>query len=121
MSLHHKLCHALGGKPRPAPCTDPRRGPPACPGLQPGGGACSSRGTASSPLGVADPARGLWDLAGTPRCSESASRTSEWTRQDIEPIADQVVANPYANPAPVTRDGVIGLLRAAWAGEPPTT
>lgn len=25
---------------------------------------------------------------------------------------------PYANPVPVTRDGVVRLLRAAWAGEP---
>jgi hypothetical protein len=34
-------------------------------------------------------------------------------------IAGQVVASPYANPVPVTRDGVVRLLRAAWAGEPP--
>ena len=39
--------------------------------------------------------------------------------QDILRIADLAVANPYANPRPVTRDGVAALLRAAWAGEPP--
>jgi maleylacetate reductase len=38
---------------------------------------------------------------------------------DIPRIADAAVASPYANPRPVTRDGVTGLLRAAWAGEPP--
>jgi maleylacetate reductase len=38
---------------------------------------------------------------------------------DIDRIVEQVVANPYANPAPVTADGVAELLRAAWAGEPP--
>lgn len=38
---------------------------------------------------------------------------------DIGPIADPAVANPYANPRPVSRDGVEALLRAAWAGEPP--
>ena len=38
---------------------------------------------------------------------------------DIAVIADQVVASSYANPVPVTRDGVVRLLRAAWAGEAP--
>jgi maleylacetate reductase len=35
-------------------------------------------------------------------------------------IAELAVANPYANPRPVTRGGVEALLRAAWAGEAPT-
>lgn len=39
--------------------------------------------------------------------------------QDVPRIAGLAVANPYANPAPVTRDGVERLLRAAWAGQPP--
>jgi maleylacetate reductase len=38
---------------------------------------------------------------------------------DIPRIADLAVAKPYANPRPVTRDGVESLLRAAWAGDPP--
>ena len=38
---------------------------------------------------------------------------------DIPRIAELAVANPYANPRPVTRDGIGSLLRAAWAGEPP--
>ena len=39
--------------------------------------------------------------------------------EDIARIADLAVANPYANPRPVTREGVEGLLRAAWTGDPP--
>jgi maleylacetate reductase len=39
--------------------------------------------------------------------------------EDIPRIAELAVANPYANPRPVTRDGVEALLRAAWAGEAP--
>ncbi len=35
-------------------------------------------------------------------------------------IAELAVANPYANPRPVTRDGVEALLWAAWTGAPPT-
>ena len=38
---------------------------------------------------------------------------------DVPRIAELAVANPYANPRPVTRDGVEQLLRAAWAGEAP--
>jgi maleylacetate reductase len=40
--------------------------------------------------------------------------------EDIPRIAELAVANPYANPRPVTRDGVESLLRAAWAGKAPT-
>ncbi len=39
--------------------------------------------------------------------------------EDVPRIADLAAANPYANPRPVTREGVEGLLRAAWAGNPP--
>jgi maleylacetate reductase len=38
---------------------------------------------------------------------------------DIPRIAELAVADPYANPRPVTRDGIESLLRAAWAGEAP--
>jgi maleylacetate reductase len=38
---------------------------------------------------------------------------------DIPRIAGLAVADPYANPRPVTVEGLTALLRAAWAGEPP--
>lgn len=38
---------------------------------------------------------------------------------DVPRIAELAVASPYANPRPVTRDGVESLLRAAWAGTRP--
>jgi maleylacetate reductase len=38
---------------------------------------------------------------------------------DIPRIAELAVANPYANPRPITRDGVEALLCAAWVGDPP--
>jgi maleylacetate reductase len=41
---------------------------------------------------------------------------------DIPRIAELAVANPYANPRPVTRDGIQPLLWAAWTGAlPPAT
>jgi maleylacetate reductase len=38
---------------------------------------------------------------------------------DVPRIAGLAVASPYANPRPVTREGVETLLRAAWAGGSP--
>jgi maleylacetate reductase len=38
---------------------------------------------------------------------------------DIPRIAELAVANPYANPRPVTRDGIEALLWTAWTGAPP--
>jgi hypothetical protein len=40
---------------------------------------------------------------------------------DIPRIADLAVANPYANPRPVTRTAVEALLRAAWSGDRPVS
>ena len=37
---------------------------------------------------------------------------------DVPRIAELAVGNPYANPRPVTRDGVAALLRAAGQGNP---
>lgn len=42
--------------------------------------------------------------------------------EDLEPAAGLVLAAvPATNPRPVTLDDVRALLRAAWAGTPPTT
>jgi maleylacetate reductase len=38
---------------------------------------------------------------------------------DVPRIAELAVSSPYANPRPVTRDGVEALLHAAWAGDRP--
>ena len=38
---------------------------------------------------------------------------------DIPTVAGLAVADPYANPRPVTREDVEALLRAAWAGAAP--
>jgi maleylacetate reductase len=118
MSLHHKLCHSLGGTlDLPHAQTHTVVLPyalaynaPAAPGAV----AALSRALG----GAADPALALWELAGrlgAPR----ALRDLGMAESDIDRIADLAVANPYANPRPVTRDGVEALLRAAWAGRRP--
>jgi maleylacetate reductase len=119
MSLHHKLCHALGGTlDLPHAQTHTVVLPHALAYNQP-----AAPGTVAAlrrALGeVDDPARELWELAdrlGAPR----SLRELGMAEDDVPRIAGQAVANPYANPRPVTLEGVTALLRAAWAGEPPT-
>lgn len=118
MSLHHKLCHALGGTlDLPHAQTHTVVLPHALAYNAPA--APQAVAALSRALGGAtDPARALWELAaslGAPRSLAGLGMAEG----DIARIADLAVANPYANPRPVTRDGVAALLRAAWAGEPP--
>ncbi len=118
MSLHHKLCHTLGGTlDLPHAQTHTVVLPHAlaynAPAV-PQAVAALSRALG----GVDDPARELWELAARLSAPRSL-RELGMAEDDIARIADLAVANPYANPRPVTREGVEALLRSAWAGEPP--
>jgi len=74
----------------------------------------------SRALGAApDPARSLWELAERLGAPQSL-RELGMAETDVALIAELAVADPYANPRPVTREGVEALLLAAWAGDPPT-
>jgi maleylacetate reductase len=118
MSLHHKLCHTLGGTlDLPHAQTHTIVLPHAL--AYNADGAPQAVAALSRALGgVDDPARELWELAGRLRAPRSL-RELGMAEPDIERIAVMAVANPYANPRPVTREGVEALLRAAWSGEPP--
>jgi maleylacetate reductase len=118
MSLHHKLCHTLGGTlDLPHAQTHTVVLPHALAYNQPA--APDAVAALSRALGgVPDPARELWELAGRLGAPRSLSELG-MAEDDVPRIAGLAVANPYANPRPVTRDGVEALLRAAWAGEPP--
>jgi maleylacetate reductase len=117
MSLHHKLCHALGGTlglPHAATHTvvlphvlafNAPAAPPAVAALV-------------RALG-SDPAGQLWELAGRLGAPRSL-RELGMPEQEIGRIAELVMTSPYANPRPVTRDDVVALLRAAWSGAPPS-
>ncbi len=118
MSLHHKLCHALGGTLNlPHAPTHTVVLPHVLAynaSAAPEAVAALSRALGTDP----DPAAAVWDLArrlGAPR----SLRELGMARTDIDTIADAAAAAPYANPRPVTRDGVAELLTAAWAGDPP--
>ena len=118
MSLHHKLCHTLGGTlDLPHAQTHTVVLPHALAYNQPA--APDAVAALSRALGdVPDPARELWELAGrlgAPR----ALRELGMAEDDIPRIAELAVANPYGNPRPVTRDGIEALLWTAWTGAPP--
>lgn len=118
MSLHHKLCHALGGTlDLPHAQTHTVVLPHALAYNQPA--APEAVAALSRALGGApDPARELWELAdrlGAPR----SLRELGMDETDIPRIVQQAVTNPYANPRPVTAEGLTALLENAWAGRPP--
>jgi maleylacetate reductase len=119
MSLHHKLCHALGGTlDLPHAPTHAVVLPHALAYNQAAAPAAAE--ALSRALATGDPALALWDLAGSlgaPR----ALKDLGMDEADIDRIADQVIASPYANPAPTTREGVARLLHAAWRGAAPAT
>jgi len=69
-------------------------------------------------LGASDAASGLFTLArslGAPLSLAALGMNSG----DIAHAADLAVANPYPNPAPVTRGGIRGLLDTAFHGRGP--
>ncbi|MBY3555589.1 maleylacetate reductase [Modestobacter lapidis] len=117
MSLHHKLCHTLGGTlDLPHAPTHTVVLPHALSYNQPAApGALAALRRA---LGHDDPARWLWDLAGRLGAPRSL-RELGMREDDIPRIVELAVSDPYANPRPVTAPGVEALLRAAWAGRPP--
>jgi maleylacetate reductase len=118
MSLHHKLCHTLGGTlDLPHAPTHTVVLPHALAFNQPA--APDAVAALSRALGGApDPARELWELAGRLGAPRSL-RELGMAEDEIPRIAELAVANPYANPRPVTRDGVEALLCTAWTGAPP--
>jgi maleylacetate reductase len=118
MSLHHKLCHALGGTlDLPHAPTHTVVLPHALAYNSPAAPVAVAALTRA--LGqVDDPARALWELAGRLGAPRSLAELG-MAEEDVPRIAEIAVADPYANPRPVTREGVELLLRAAWAGDPP--
>ncbi|MFE0678555.1 maleylacetate reductase [Streptomyces sp. NPDC058867] len=118
MSLHHKLCHVLGGTlDLPHAEVHTVMLPHTLAFNQP----CAP--TAVTTLtralgGVSDPAGALWEMARTLGAPGSL-RQLGMRHDDIDLIVRHALANPYANPREVTADGLTALLNRAWSGEPP--
>jgi maleylacetate reductase len=114
MSLHHKLCHVLGGTfdlPHAEVHTV------VLPHVAAFNAAASPALT--SLLGP-DPGGALWDLAaklGAPRSLAELGMPESGTAE----VVRQATAAPYANPRPVTEDDLTRLVEAARRGDRPTT
>lgn len=116
MSLHHKLCHTLGGTldtPHAEthailiPHTAAYNAAAAQEALQP-----------AADLFGGDVGGGLWDFAkslGAPL----ALKDLGLIEADLDRAADIAVKNPYWNPRPVERDAIRTLLQRAWDGARP--
>jgi alcohol dehydrogenase class IV len=105
MALHHKLCHTLGGT-----FNLDHAGIHAV--MLPYSAAYNR---AALPR---DTAEGLYDLLQKLGAKKSL-REFGLSHADLEHAADLAVKNPYYNPRPVTRDGVLELLKAAYDGRRP--
>jgi maleylacetate reductase len=119
MSLHHKLCHALGGA-FDVPHADTHASllPYVVAFNAPAVPAAMSR--LASALNDTDPASALWRLGRSVGAPPSLAALG-LTESDVEHVAALAVANPYANPVPVTEQGVRQLLLAALHGAQPVT
>jgi len=118
MSLHHKLCHVLGGTfGLPHAQTHTVILPHAVAYNAPAAPAAIDR--AARALGVDRAARALFDLAarngGPTSLHEIGMRES-----DLDEAAAAAVASPYWNPRPVERDAIRTLLDDAFFGRRPS-
>ncbi|NIH88362.1 iron-containing alcohol dehydrogenase [Amycolatopsis granulosa] len=117
MSLHHKLCHVLGGTfDLPHAELHTALLPhvlaanlPACP---------AARDALQNALGAADPATHLFHLAGELGAEMSLAALG-MPADGVDAVVRRVLEAPYANPAPVTETGLRQLLAGALAGATP--
>lgn len=118
MALHHKLAHVLGGSfglPHAEthavllPHTTAYNEPAVDGLLQP----------IADTFGLGSAGKGLWHFA---KSLNAPLRLSDLglTARDLDRAADIATKNPYANPRPVTRDGIRHLLQQAFEGHCPT-
>ncbi len=119
MGLHHKLCHVLGGTfglPHAETHTVVlpyalAHNAPAVP---------DAVAAVARALDTDDAPTALWDLSGRLGAPRSLAELG-LAEADLAEAAAQTAGQAYANPRPVTADGVLALLRAAYEGVPPTS
>ncbi|UEA58954.1 maleylacetate reductase [Gordonia otitidis] len=118
MSLHHKLCHALGGTLNlPHAQTHTVVLPHVLAFNQSEAPAAVAALDRALP-GDGDPATRLWRLEHELDAPTSLAELG-MAERDIERIVAEVTARPYGNPRPVTPDDVRCILGAAWSGREP--
>jgi alcohol dehydrogenase class IV len=117
MSLHHKLCHVLGGSfGLPHAETHAVVLPHAA--AYNAAHAAEAMARVARALGAQDAPRGLHALAqriGSPL----ALRDLGLKETDLDRAAEIASRDPYANPRPIERAGIRALLEDAWEGVTP--
>ena len=117
MSLHHKLCHVLGGS-FDLPHAEVHTvmlphvagfNAPAAPAM---------RAALARVFGGADPATALWTLAGDLGAPTSLAALG-LTENDLPVVAHAVERAPYANPRTPTTADLLDLLTRAFHGDRP--
>ena len=117
MSLHHKLCHTLGGTfDLPHAETHTIILPHALAYNAPAAPDAMKR--IARAIGTGDAAAGLYDLARKLN-TKLALRDIGMPESGIDKAADLAVTNAYWNPRPLERDAIRDLIARAFAGEPP--
>jgi alcohol dehydrogenase class IV len=118
MSLHHKLCHVLGGTfDLPHAETHAIILPYAV--AYNAAAAPDAMARIAHALSMNDAALGIFRLArklGLP----SGLHAIGLQEAALDQAADLAVASPYPNPAPLDRTRIRSLLQAAWKGEAPS-
>lgn len=117
MSLHHKLCHTLGGSfDLPHSETHAVLLPHAVAYNAPAIGDVVAR--LSDVLGGGNPASALYDLAGRVGAKRSL-RELGMREADIDEATRRALSNPYWNPRALDDEAIRDLIARAWAGEAP--
>jgi maleylacetate reductase len=116
MSLHHKICHTLGGS-----FDTPHAETHAIMLPHTIGFNAAAVPELLAPIGDifgGTPGQGLYDFAKSVG-SPLALKDFGLTESDLDRAAEIATRNPYANPRPIDRASIRTLLQDAWAGERP--
>src|SRR5690606_14588627 len=117
MSLHHKLCHTLGGSFNlPHAETHTIVLPHALAYNRPAAPEAMARIAAA--IGAPDAPTGLYHLAnrlGMP----TSLRDLGLDETDLDYACEMALVNPYWNPRPIEAQPLRGLLQRAWEGAEP--
>lgn len=117
MSLHHKLCHTLGGSfDLPHAETHSIVLPHAMAYNSPAVPVAERR--IATALNARSAAGGLFDLAQSLSIPDGLKALG-MVESDIDTATDIALNNPYWNPQPIERDGIRALIARAWQGSAP--
>ena len=116
MSLHHKICHTLGGSFDTPHAETHSIMLPHTIGFN--AEAVPELTTPVSEVFGGSPGQALYDFARSVG-SPMALRDFGLTESDLDRAAEIATKNPYSNPRPIDRASIRSLLQNAWSGHRP--